>query len=106
MFIYTEFMILEGLTKDFSIFRSVFVPVEAWILKLRCMRFKQLCDLPHCLLPVCGVWVLRNIPISTPLFTGWRIPRCSQGALYSLLSDMVIQLFRNGTPFFLPQCLC
>lgn len=80
--------------------------IEASILRMFCMRFKQLCDLPHCLLPVCGVWVLRNIHISTPLFTGWRIPRCSQGALYLLLSDMVIQLFRNGTPFFLPRCIC
>lgn len=75
------------------------------ILWMFCIRFKDMLALSLCFLPVCGVWVLQNIHISTPLFTGWRIPRCSQGALYLLLSDMVIQLFRNKTPFFLPRCL-
>lgn len=37
---------------------------------------------------------------------GMTDPCCTQGSLYLLLSDMVIQLFHNGMPFFLPRvCL-
>lgn len=98
-----SFKLYKELTKDLFFPRRV----EAWILRMFCMKgLNNRVFSPTAFLPVCGVWAFRNIHISTPLFTGWRIPRRSQGALYLLLSDMVIQLFRNGTPFFLPRCLC